>query len=52
MKRFLFTLMVLAAGIILVIEPKETVSPDYYRVEAHPIEDTVHVIIPVTEVSE
>lgn len=48
-KRFLFTIMVLAAAIILIIEPPDeptfTESPDYYRVEAHPVEDTAHIIV-------
>lgn len=48
-KRFLFTIMVLAAAIILIIEPPDeptvTESPDFYAVEAHPVEDTAHVIV-------
>lgn len=48
-KRFLFTITVLAAAIILIIEPPDeptfTESPDFYAVEAHPVEDTAHVIV-------
>lgn len=47
MKKFLFVLMVLAAAVILMIDtdtPTVEVSPSFYKVTGHPVEDTAHVI--------
>lgn len=47
MKKILFFLLLLAGVILLVYTdtPMVTESPPYYTVEAHPIEDTAHVIV-------
>ena len=46
MKKLIFILLI--AGVLLFLAGREeavTESPPYYRVEGHPIEDTLHIII-------